>query len=117
MSGVREEAKARQPSTPRVTSMGFDGLTAEDGKALTKRRKDKGIKDAEANAARAQTTPDGVPAYVVTRPLLSVQADKARERPAKDRLSSRLGALEKTNAPRLRLATTVTIRAASCSVI
>jgi hypothetical protein len=68
-----------------------DGV--EDGNTHTKRKKEYGIREAEAKAVLAAAVPTGVPACALTKPLLSVHAASVRVRTPKVRWICSLGFL------------------------
>ncbi len=54
-----------------------------EGNTLTNKKKHRGMREAEANAILAQIIPQELAAYVLTRPLLKVQAARTADRSAK----------------------------------
>jgi hypothetical protein len=64
-----------------LTSRGEVGLG--EGNTLTNKKKHRGMREAEPNVILAQIIPQELAAYVLTRPLLKVQAASTVDRSAK----------------------------------
>src|SRR5438270_6726756 len=85
------------------------------GKTKTKRRNAKGIAAADTNAARAQITPNGLPAYALTRPLLNAHPATVIQMRAKRRLTAWPGFFRQTTTPRKTFAPAVSRRTMNLS--
>jgi hypothetical protein len=80
---VKETPNAARAVDEKRTRTPFGGGGWGVGNTLAKRRKEMGISAAEANASRPHTSPQVVPGYTETRPLLSVHAATEKEKIAK----------------------------------
>jgi len=116
-SGVSERKNAPKPAATQTDLSALEVAGFDDGKTVTKRNSDRGIRDAEANAVRAQTTPQGLEAWAFTRPLLNAQAARVREKSPKYLFTASDGFFSQTARPRMMLAIAVRTRIRKCSEI
>jgi hypothetical protein len=79
MRGVSEVTRASIAADVKTTLSAFGTGGMPEGKTVAKRKKKRGIIEADANASRAQTYPQSPAAYMSRNPLLAVHIDIARE--------------------------------------
>lgn len=117
MRGVSEVARARMPAEVKRTLSVFGTGGMAEGKTVAKRKKNRGIIEADANASRAQTYPQSPPAYMFRNPLLTVQIDIDKEKIPKYRLLGSLGFLAQTPIPRDKFASAARSKRMKCPLI
>lgn len=115
--GVKERQKKPKPTTIPMKLSLLAKIGCGEGKTVTNKKKDRGMRDAEANAILAQMIPQEVAEYSLTRPLLSVQTARVVEKMRKYWFIRREGFFSHTADPKRTFATAVRIRIGKYSLI
>ena len=105
MRGVSEVKNVTIPADENRTLSTFGTWGMGEGKTVAKRKKNRGIIEADANVSRPQIYPEWEAANTFRKPLLTVQIDTVTEKIPKYRLVKSLGLLAQTTIPSNKFAT------------
>ena len=117
---MREVNEVRNVATPNVvnrTHSVFGTWGMGEGKTVAKRKKNRGIIEADANASRPHRYPQPVVSDMLASPRLMVQVEMAKEKIPKYRLVKSLGLLVQTPIPRDKFASAARSKRRRCPLI